>query len=214
MKKLIALIFAALIGCSSAKADSGFVEHSSIFMTIYVPNCMGTSIPQRMVLSFCATAADEIESGSGLFIKTYALFANNAKGLSHFMYYTIPPGDKLFFKLDNGEILALKCEFQIQEKNDHLITRNGVYDTYDDYCYFRLNNDIIEKLLTHNIVKARAQFKDDTLDCSLVISDIHALPKTKEAFSEAIDIVMDEVSAAVEEIDRQEALRENPLLDF
>ena len=210
MKKLIALIFAALIGCSSAKAV--FLEYAEIFMTLYVPDCMGMSSSIGVDLYFCNTAPDDIEPG--LFIKTHAQFAHNAEGLSYFMYYTIPPGDLLIFKLDNGEILTLKCEFQIQEKNDRLITRNGVYDTYHDYCYFRLNNDIIDKLLAHNIVKARAQFKDDTLDCSLVISDIHALPRTKEAFSEAIDTVIEESTAGIEEYNRQKALRENPLLDF
>lgn len=210
MKKLIALIFAALIGCSSAKAE--FLEYAKVFMTLYVPDCIGSPIPIGVDLYYCNTAPDDIEPG--LFIKTHARFAHNTVGSSCFMYYTISPGDKLIFKLDNGEILSLECEFQTQEKSAPLITRKGVYDRYDDYCYFRLNKDIIEKLLAHNIVKARAQFKDDTLDCSLGISENSARPKTKKALLDAIHTVEKELNAAVEEQKRQEALRENPLLDF
>lgn len=210
MKKLIALIFAALIGCSYAKSE--FLEYAEKFMTLYLPDCRGTDRSVPLDLYFCATFPDEIESG--LFIKTHDHFDENAKGLPCFRYYTIPPGGKLIFKLDNGEILSLECEFLMHEEDGPLVTSIGVFDKYNDYCYFRLNDDIIEKLLDHNIVKVRAQFKKDTLDCPLVISEIHALPETKDTLLDAFSAVQDEVSAAVEESKRQEALRENPLLDF
>lgn len=204
MKKIYLAIITLCI-CISAAAQSG---HESQFMRFYVPDCMGSPFPNPVDTYFTIS-----ENGQAM-LKIRAGFGYNAKEFTYFQKYSIPEGNNLYFKLDNGDIIALTCSSHKCVKDGFVTSNNGVYQNYADYSYFPVSAGVIDSLKSYNVIKVRGQFKFEIMDGSMQFTPESTMPETKSKFVQAEDSVRKKYEAAILEKSQQEALKEDPLLGF
>lgn len=71
----------------------------------------------------------------------------------------------IYLKNENNEIITLKCHHTYRYEYGIDITSTGMpYTKYWKFSYFKLNNDIINKLISSNIIKLRIEYSDDIID--------------------------------------------------
>lgn len=204
MKK-ICLVFVALCMWIGATAQN---EYESQFMRFYVPDCTGAPFPVSV-----DTYIVVLENGQ-MCIKTHANFSYNAAEYSYFQKYAIPKGNKIYFKLDSGEIVTLTCSNDKSVPDGFITTENGTLQNYAEYSYFPIDTATVDSLKKYNIVKVRGCFKYEILDGSMQFTIGSDIPETKDSFKQAETNVRKQYIEAKSEADRQKILKENPLLDF
>ena len=104
--------------------------------------------------------------------------------------YYIPKGKHLFLKFDDGEVFTLEC----------IKTGKKIKDWTAIYSYFVLDDNIINKLKSHQLNKMRCEIKDKVIDVMIVINEIKTAIETIEKRTN-------------EEL-RQRKLKDNPLDGF
>lgn len=204
MKK-VCLIFVALCTwiCSAAQN-----EYESRFMRFYVPDCTGSPFP------IAINTYIGISENGKMYIKTYANFSFNASKYSYFQKYVIAKGNKIYFKLDSGEIITLTCSKEKSIPNGFITTENGTLQNYADYSYFPIEDDAVNNLKKNNILKVRGQFKYEVMEGSLRFTPQSKIPETRNSFMQAEAKARKLRTEAESEVNRQKKLKENPLLDL
>ena len=104
--------------------------------------------------------------------------------------YYIPKGKHLFLKFDDGEVFTLECI-----KSGKKIKRWSVI-----YSFFELDDNIINILKSHQLIKMRCEIKDEVIDVMIVINEINNAFET--------------IEKRINEELRQKKLKDNPLDGF
>lgn len=203
--KRIGLILVALFVWLGVSAQNGYENK---FMRFYVPDCMGTPFPTS-VDAYLVTV-----DGSQMYIKVRANFAYNASEYSYFQKYAIPKGNKMYLKLDSGDIITLTCSLGESVADGFITTKNGVYQNFADYSYFPIDVATIESLENHDIIKVRGQFKFEYMDGSMKFADSSDMPNTKDSFKQSKSKILKQCETGLNEKNRQKEFEENPLSGF
>lgn len=204
MKKIYFILIAFCMWVNAAAQN----KYESQFMRFYVPDCMGTPFPVSV-----DTYIAILENGQ-ICIKTHANFSYNAVEYSYFQKYAIPKGNKIYFKLDSGEIITLTCLNNKSIPDGFITTENGPLQNYAEYSYFPIDTATVDSLKKYNIVKVRGQFKYEIMDGSMQFTPNSDMPETKDSFEKAEKKIRKQLIEVKSEANRQKALKDNPLLDF
>lgn len=206
MKKIALMIMAALV--MLPVLVYGQTVDEMRFMRFYLPDCLGSPFPVSVDAYFVM-----VENGKNL-IKTHANFSCNAVEFKHYQKYAVPKGNSIYLKLDNGDIITLTCDLDEIKADGFVTAQNNVYQNYAGYSYFPVDTVIIEKLKTNNVVKVRGQFTREVLDGSMQFTPESTMPETKEDFIQAVQYVEKRYKDVIEEKNKQDKLKDNPLHDF
>ena len=118
--------------------------------------------------------------------------------------WSFKKGQKLYLKLDNDEILELKCSSRKSKECGYKIMATSVETKYNVYSFFLLNNEQIEKLKCHGFRKMRGELKyevyDFFLEHGVVFIDFQKLYQKIEEKNESEE--------------KEQSLRNNPLEGF
>lgn len=130
----------------------------------------------------------------------------DAQGRHTVGQYTVSQGKNLYFKLDNDEILILKCSLRRKIQNGYYTGNNHIYKQYNYYSYFKLTKEQIQKLKEHEIIKMRAEMKFDVRDIEL--------SKENKTMAERFDELQIKKNKKSDQEDSQDAINNNPLKGF
>lgn len=81
--------------------------------------------------------------------------------------FNIKKGKNMYLKLDNDEVLQLKCNKWLVYETGYDIVATSVYTKYLIYSYFLLSKEQIDTLKSHGFCKVRCEFKEQTRDLIL-----------------------------------------------
>jgi hypothetical protein len=119
--------------------------------------------------------------------------------------YAINKGKHIYLKLDNNEIITLTCSLMKKVHSGYYTGNTNIYNQYDIFSYFNLNDEIINKLKNNKIIKMRCEMKFEILDMEL--KDEISLSKNFDKFQTAI------LEKKNKEIEKNK-IKENPLSNF
>lgn len=113
----------------------------------------------------------ESDSSGHTWLKYNVLDANvveyvDKQGRRTFGRYAVYTGKHIYLKLDNDEIITLTCSYMIQRPDGYEYGTNDIYVKYAIYSYFDINETILGKLLSHNIIKMRVECRYDVIDAT------------------------------------------------
>ena len=83
----------------------------------------------------------------------------DSEGKSHLGKYAVNKGKHIYLKLDNDEVITLTCFLMQNVHTDYYVSNVDIHKKYEIYSYFNLDENTIEKLRNHQIVKMRCEMK-------------------------------------------------------
>lgn len=159
--------------------------------------------------AFVCTVSLQTDGNNHYWLQYECDYPNNVHGLriggrDCFGIWSFKKGQKMYLKLDNNDILELKCTSRESEACGYKAMATSVETRYNVYSYFLLNNEQIEKLSSHGFKKMRGELKyevyDFFLEHDIVTIDFQNLYQKIEEKNESEG--------------KKQSRRENPLEDF
>jgi hypothetical protein len=120
--------------------------------------------------------------------------------------YAVQKGKHIYLKLDNDTIITLTCHFYKERHNGYYVGENDIYNKYDVYSYFNLDDNTINQLRSHNIIKMRVEVKYDVIDANF--------KGDYPEFEKHYNKTMDKFYAKLNKNRAQQELNNNPLSGF
>ncbi len=120
--------------------------------------------------------------------------------------YTISQGKNLYLKLDNEEIMTLKCSLRRKVHNGYYTGNNSIYKQYDFFCYFKLSAEQLQKLKEHEIIKMRCELKFEVMDMRL--------DNDKSSFCSKLEELQNKKNEKMEQEKNKDEIKNNPLKGF
>ena len=80
--------------------------------------------------------------------------------------YAVQKGKHIYLKLDNDTIITLACHFYKENHNGYYVGANDIHNKYDVYSYFNLDDNTINQLISHRIIKMRVEAMYDVIDAN------------------------------------------------
>lgn len=202
MKRFIFIFIVLVILSTCIKAQSiNYMKPyaSSVAFCARVPNKS----------AFACTVRLQTDGNNHYWLQYECDYPNNVHGLriggrDCFGIWSFKKGQKMYLKLDNDDILELKCTSRKSEACGYKTMATSIETRYNVYSYFLLNNEQIEKLSSHGFKKMRGELKyevyDFFLEHDVVTIDFQKLYQKIEEKNESEG--------------KKQSRRENPLEDF
>ena len=190
-----------------------------LFCTSIMAQSIDYMEPYASSVAFCARVPDgnafvcivrlQTDGNNHFWLQYECDYPNNVHGLriggrDCFGIWSFKKGQKMYLKLDNDEILELKCTSRKSEACGYKTMATSIETRYNVYSYFLLNNEQIEKLSNHGFKKMRGELKYDVYDFFLE-HDVVTIDFKK---------LYQKILEKNESERKKQSRRENPLNDF
>lgn len=206
-KIIFSVILSLFCMVSFAQEIDNMVDFTSPYVSEFGFLCNTTDTELGQVCSINI----ECDRNNNVWLNVMVVFAFNVPQLKDTHgnrldgKYSIEEGKNIFLKLDDDEIFSLKCDYLERVQNGYYTSSNDIYRKYDYHSYFLLDENQVSALLTHKIIKIRAEFNVGIMDLRL---------KNPESLSNAISKLNDERLNKLKSEKEQEELKDNPLKGF